>query len=162
MNMNEWAALAAAVHTLCLALGMTFYFLTNEVLSSACSDSCRQKLHSTVVSLLHFVATFCGAAAFFHTIQMWLAYASSHGMGLSKRVRALATSMSRCAGMRGVSPSASAVAVATGSYTIAFLIGCLLAEGQSSTCYPRPARSAALSNSRRVLRGTCGCILCVL
>ena len=137
LNMNEWAALAAAMHTLCLALGMTFYLLTNDVLSSACTDTCRQKLQRTVVSALRFVFTFCAAAAFFHTIQMWLAYAGTHGMEFVEKSSRMGYFDTPAHGSRGhgngdtgaVAPSASAVAVATGSYTIAFLVGCLLAEG---------------------------------
>lgn len=161
LNMNEWAALAAAMHTLCLALGMTFYLLTNDVLSSACTDACRKKLQRTVVSALRFAVTFCAAAAFFQTIQMWLAYAGAHGMEFVEKTSRLGyfdvtVHGSNVNYRETVAPSASAVAVATGSYTIAFLVGCLLAEGPTKylplpdSCTQRCAAQLAACSSRNL------------
>lgn len=134
LDMIEWAALAAVVHTCSMALGMTCYFLSDDVLKLACTTASRKRLHSSCVSILRFVSTFMAAAAFFHTVQMWLAYADENGFEFVEKssylgyFKVVLRSQKNGVVKETVAASASAVAVATGSYTIAFLIGAWSAE----------------------------------
>ncbi len=147
LNLTEWAALAAAVHTLSLALGMTFYYVVRDLLSCmACSERCRAHLRQSAVGALRFAVLVAGAFAFFHTLQMWLAYAGEHGVEFV--ARSTAGFFEERAGASV--PSSAAVAVAGGSYTLFFLLGACIAEGPPARCAARCTDQAAACTSRNL------------
>jgi len=129
LKLDEWAALAACVHTLCIALGMTFHALTKDVIGSMTSQACRTTLTQRTNGLLRFIVFFVGATAFFTTIQWWL----SHGYALefvqkSTIMQGGFFQHKETGDGGGSSPSQASVAVAGGFYTLAFLMGAVISE----------------------------------
>ena len=157
LQLTQWAALAAAVHTLCIALGMTFHAITKDVVSSITSQTCRSQMTKHINGMLRFLVFFVGTTAFFTTIQMWLAYANTHGIEFVERSNlvqgpsfftknggpsALSTSSS------SGTPSDASVAVAGGFYTLAFLIGAVLSEGPIGLLKCVPIKKCSQSGSQ--------------
>jgi hypothetical protein len=85
LNLDKWCGLAAAVHTLCIALGMVFHWLLLDVISSFTSPVCRNAIARHTNGILRFVVSFVAAVAFFTTLQMWLSYAGKHGVEFAER-----------------------------------------------------------------------------
>ena len=132
LDLEEWCVLAAAVHTLCIALGMTFHWILRDIVTSCTSPAGRDTLTRHTTGILRFVVSFVATVAFFSTLQMWLAYATVNDVQFAQKSTTLFTIDGDTNGI----PSSSSVAVACACQTLAFLIGIFVAEGVAlpTTC----------------------------